>query len=85
MGSTGTKETKQFYIAPNPSLSANPKFKQFNKKEQEEIADIDYDSYNGVWNIVLRHHDRVISEETWADVKWELKQMVKRNDYTLEW
>lgn len=58
------------------------KFKQFNKAEQAEIAQIYYDGY---WNIVLKNHDRVISEEHWGDVKWELKQMVKRNDFTIQW
>ena len=58
------------------------KYNQFTKKEKEEIEDIYNDGY---WNIVLKNHDRVISEELWGDVKWELKQMVARNDYTLEW
>jgi len=58
------------------------KFKQFTKREQAEIEDIYNDGY---WTIVLKNHDRVISEEAWSDVKWELKQMVRRNDYTLQW
>lgn len=58
------------------------KFMQFNLKEQNEIEDIYYD---GCWNIVLKNHDRVLSEDLWGDVKWQLKQMVKRNDFTLCW
>ena len=58
------------------------KYDQFTKMEQAEIEDIYYDGY---WNIVLKNHDRVLSEEKWSDVKWELKQMVKRNDFSLEW
>lgn len=56
------------------------KINQFNKKEQAEIEDIYYDGY---WNIVLRNYDRVLSEETWSDVKWELKQMVRKNNFDI--
>lgn len=58
------------------------KFAQLTKKEQAEVKDIYFDGY---WTIVLKNHNRVISEETWGEVKWELKQMVKENDFTLEW
>jgi len=62
------------------------KFNQFTKKEQAEIEDIYHDGFkNGFWTIVLKNHDRVISEDKWSEVKWELKEMVKRNDYTLQW
>ena len=44
------------------------KYNQFTKKEKIEIENIYYDGY---WNIVLKNHDRVLSEEFWADVKWE--------------
>ena len=47
-----------------------------------EVEDIYFDGY---WNIVLKNHDRVISEETWGEVKWELKKMVKENNFTLKW
>lgn len=57
------------------------KINQFNKKEQAEIEDIYYDGY---WNIVLRNYDRVLSEETWSDVKWELKQMVRKNNFDID-
>ena len=58
------------------------KFNQLNKKCQGEVEDIYNDGY---WTIVLKNHDRVISAETWSDVKWMLQQMVKRNDFSLEW
>ena len=58
------------------------KFAQLSKKAQAEVEDIYYDGY---WNIVLKNHDRVISGETWSEVKWMLQQMIKRNDFTLEW
>lgn len=64
-------------------MAYEKKLAQFTKKEQAEIERIDY--YDGYWCIVLKNHDRVISEENWGDVKWELKQMVKNNDYTLQW
>ena len=60
------------------------KFNQLTKKEQAEVEYVSYDGY-GYWSIALKNHDRVLSEERWSDVKWELKQMVKLNDYTLEW
>ena len=58
------------------------KFSQFTKKEQAEIADIYNDGY---WTIILKNHDRQLSEETWGEVKWELKQIVKKNDFELRW
>lgn len=58
------------------------KYNQFSKKAKAEIADIDYDGY---WNIILKNHDRCLSEKTWSDVKWEFLQMVKENDFTLHW
>lgn len=58
------------------------KYNQFNKKEKEEIEDIYYDGY---WNIILKNHDRCLSEETWTEVKWEFKQMVKENNFELYW
>lgn len=57
------------------------KIEQFTKKEQLEIDEIYFDGY---WNIVLKNHDRVISEQNWGDVKWELKQMVKYNDFEMD-
>ena len=59
------------------------KLSQFTLKEQSEIANIYNDM--GYWTIVLKNYDRVISDECWTNVKWQLKQMVKRNDFTLEW
>ena len=59
------------------------KFKQFTKKEQAEIEDIDY--FGGYWYIILKNHDRVLSEDKWSEVKWELKEIVRRNDFELEW
>lgn len=58
------------------------KFSQLSKKCQAEVEDIYNDGY---WNIVLKNHNRVLSDETWSDVKWQLQQMVKKNDFTLEW
>ena len=58
------------------------KYNQFSKKCQAEIKDITYDGY---WNIVLKNHDRCLSEETWGEVKWELQQMVKENNFALTW
>lgn len=58
------------------------KFNQLSKKCQGEVEDIYNDGY---WTIVLKNYDRVISAETWGDVKWMLQQMVKRNDFSLEW
>lgn len=58
------------------------KFNQLSKKVQAEVEEIYYDGY---WNIVLKNHDRVLSEKSWSDVKWELQQMVKQNDFTLTW
>lgn len=59
------------------------KFNQFTKKEQAEIEAI-YNDY-GYWTIVLKNHDRVLSEDKWSEVKWELKEMVRRNNFELEW
>lgn len=67
---------------PIPTISSMKKYNQFSKKCQAEIEDIYNDGY---WTIVLKNYDRVISEENWCDVKWELQQMVKRNDFTLQW
>lgn len=58
------------------------KYNQLSKKCQAEIIDIYFDGY---WNIVLKNHDRVISDETWGGAKWQLIEMVKRNDFTLHW
>ena len=58
------------------------KYNQLSKRCQAEVEDIDFDGY---WNIVLKNYDRVISEKNWTDVKWELQQMVKENDFTMEW
>lgn len=58
------------------------KFNSLSKKCQKEVERIYYDGY---WNIVLKNYDRVISGETWGEVKWMLQQMVKENDFTLEW
>ena len=58
------------------------KFNQLSKKDQAEVEDIYYDGY---WNIVLKNYDRVLSEESWSEVKWELQQMVKKNDFSLSW
>lgn len=58
------------------------KYNQLNKKCKEEVEDIIYDGY---WNIVLKNYDRVISEKAWSEVKWELEQMVIKNDFTLQW
>lgn len=58
------------------------KFKQLSKRAQAEVEDIYNDGY---WTIVLKNYDRVISEETWRDVKCELNQMIKENDFTLQW
>lgn len=58
------------------------KFKSLPRKAQDEVEDIYYDGY---WNIVLRNHDRVISEEQYTQAKWELLQMIERNDFTLTW
>ena len=58
------------------------KYDQFNKAAKAEIEDIYFDGY---WNIVLKNHDRVLSAESWGEVKWKLQQMVKKNDFTLEW
>ena len=60
----------------------NTKLNQLTKKQQNEVEEIYNDGY---WNIVLKNHDRVISAETWGDAKWQLQQMIKRNDFTLEW
>lgn len=77
-GRSGGKEVNKQDIKPQ----YRKKFEQFTKAEQNEIAEIDYD---GTWNILLRYHDRNLSEDNWSEVKWELKQMVKRNDFTLQW
>ena len=68
----------------NEKISAEglAKFNQLSKKCQAEVDDIYYDGY---WNIILKNYDRVLSEETWGEVKWELQQMVKKNDFTLQW
>lgn len=58
------------------------KYRQLSKKVQAEVKDIYNDGY---WTIILKNHDRCLSEETWTEVKWELEQMVKKNDYTLQW
>ena len=63
-------------------MTDTKKFNSLSKKCQNEVADIYNDGY---WNIVLKNHDRVISAETWSDTKWMLQQMVKKNDFTLEW
>ena len=59
--------------------------KKFNTLSQKCKSEVETIYYDGYWNIVLKNHDRVISAETWSDAKWMLQQMVKRNDYTLEW
>lgn len=58
------------------------KYNRLSKKAQEEVEKVVYDGY---WNIVLKNHDRVLSEKAWSEVEWELKQMVMRNDFTLQW
>lgn len=58
------------------------KFSSLSKACKAEVEDIYNDGY---WNIVLKNHDRVISAETWSETKWMLQQMVKRNDFTIEW
>ena len=58
------------------------KYERLNKKCKAEVEDIYSDGY---WNIVLKNYDRVISAETWGEAEWQLKEMVKRNDFTLEW
>lgn len=58
------------------------KFNQLNKACQAEVEDIYFDGY---WNIILKNHDRCLSEKTWTEVKWELEQMVKKNDFTLSY
>ena len=63
-------------------MTSTRKYESLSKKCKAEVEDIYYDGY---WNIVLKNHDRVISAETWGEAKWQLQQMVKRNDYTLEW
>lgn len=57
------------------------KFNQLNKKLRDEIKDIYFDN---CWNIVLRNYDRTIRAETWRDAKWQLQQMIKRNDFTID-
>lgn len=58
------------------------KYRQLNKACQNEVENIYYDGY---WNIVLKSYNRVISAETWSETKWMLSQMVKHNDFTMEW
>lgn len=58
------------------------KFEALSKKAQAEVENIYNDGY---WTIVLKNHDRVISAETYSEVKWQLMQMIKENDFTLEW
>lgn len=58
------------------------KLSQLSKKAQAEVEDIYFDGY---WNIVLKNHDRVLSEESWSEVKWELQQLIKKNDFTICW
>lgn len=58
------------------------KFNALTKKEQAEVEDIYNDGY---WTIVLKNYDRVISAETYSEVRWMLQQMIKRNDFTLQW
>lgn len=57
------------------------KFKQLNKRLRNEIDDIYFDD---CWNIVLKNHDKTIRAETWRDAVWQLQQMIKRNDFTIE-
>lgn len=64
------------------SMTDIKKYQSLPKKAQDEVEDIYYDGY---WNIVLKNYDRVISAETYSEVKWMLLQMIKRNDFTLEW
>lgn len=63
-------------------MTDKKKYEALSKKAQAEVEDIYNDGY---WNISLRNHDRVISAETYGEVKWMLMQMIKRNDFTLEW
>lgn len=58
------------------------KFNGLSKKAQAEVEKVVYDGY---WNIVLKNHDRVLSEKSWSEVEWELKEMIKRNDFELCW
>lgn len=58
------------------------KYKQLNKACQSKVENVYYDGY---WNIVLKNYNRVISAETWSEAKWMLSQMVKHNDFTMEW
>lgn len=58
------------------------KYKQLNKACKAQVENIYNDGY---WNIVLKNHNRVISAETWGEAKWMLSQMVKHNDFTMEW
>ena len=58
------------------------KYRQLNKACQNEVETIYYDGY---WNIVLKNYNRAISAETWSEAKWMLSQMVKHNDFTMEW
>ena len=57
------------------------KFNQLSKRCQAEVEDIYNDGY---WTIVLKNYDRVISEETWGEVKWELQKMVRENNFDLQ-
>lgn len=58
------------------------KYKQLNKACKAQVENIYNDGY---WTIVLKNHNRVISAETWSEAKWMLSQMVKHNDFTMEW
>lgn len=58
------------------------KFNALPKKAQAEVEDIYNDGY---WTIVLKNHDRVISDERYSDVKAMLMEMIRCNDFTLEW
>ena len=76
------EETREEVVPQNILPQYQKKFEQFTKQEQEEIGEIYYDGY---WNILLRYHDRGLSEDNWSEVKWELKQMVKSGDFTKSW
>lgn len=63
-------------------------FNRLPKYMQCEVEDI-YSQRNScdntvVYTINLKNHDRSICG-SFDEVKWELGQMIKRNDFTLQW
>ena len=67
---------------PIESMENIKKYYQLSKKCRAEVEDIYYD---GEWTIILKNHDRVLSEDYWYEVKWQLEEMVRRDNFELYW